>query len=194
MLSVLIEKEVINWNGGIMKKIFIGLLLIFINFNLTLGAVKIGLFPDFLGYIVMLSGLTEMSGMSELFGKAKPWASGMAVYTGILYGMDLFGITIANLFSIVLGLTSLAISLYISYNIVMGVIEVELNNKVDLNGENLKSAWKAMTLFNVITYFSVFVTALSVILIIGAIIIAIYFLILFNKSKNMYYESFPYQT
>lgn len=76
-----------------MRNIFIGLMLVFIDFNLNIGSSQIGLIPDFAGYIVLAAGLREMAGESNMFAKAGPFASGMAVYTGIIYLMDLFGVS-----------------------------------------------------------------------------------------------------
>jgi len=44
-----------------MSRIFTGFLFIFLDFNLNLGNSQIGLIPDFIGYIIMLGGLAEMS-------------------------------------------------------------------------------------------------------------------------------------
>ena len=76
-----------------MRNIFIGFILIFLDFNLTINNSQIGLIPDFIGYIIMINGLTEMADDSRLFLKSKPYAAGMAVYTGILYFADMFGIS-----------------------------------------------------------------------------------------------------
>ena len=40
-----------------MSSIFTGMLLVFLDFNINLGRSKIGLLPDFIGYIVMAGGL-----------------------------------------------------------------------------------------------------------------------------------------
>jgi len=67
------------------------MLLVFLDFNINLGRSKIGLLPDFIGYIVMAGGLAELQSESESFAKVKGFAKGMAVYSGILYLLDLLG-------------------------------------------------------------------------------------------------------
>ncbi len=105
-----------------MNNIMIGFIFVFLDFNLTFGNSKIGLIPDFIGYMVMAKGLIQMAEESLLFMKAKPYATGMAVYTGVLYFMDLSGISVLlGALSYILAIVSTIISLYISYNIVMGV-------------------------------------------------------------------------
>ncbi|NLK73333.1 MAG: hypothetical protein GX285_09975 [Clostridiales bacterium] len=172
-----------------MRNIFIGFLLIFLDFNLNIGSSQIGLIPDFVGYIVMIKGLVEMAMESGQFIKVKPFASGMAVYTGILYVMDLFGISASlGALSYILGIASVIISLYISYSIVMGVREIEEKYSIFMNGDSLYSAWKILAILNILTFVLIIIPALAIICIIATFVIAILFLVAFNKSKNLYYE------
>lgn len=173
-----------------MKNIFIGFILIFLDFNLNLGSSRIGLIPDFIGYIVMISGLVEMSGESPLFMKVRPYAAGMAVYTGILYFLDFVGASVSlGAFSYVLAFTSAAISLYISYNIVMGVMYVERNLNTSLNGDRLKSTWTLLAVFNILTFAMLLNPFLALITIIISFVVGICFLVAFNNSKNLYYNT-----
>lgn len=172
-----------------MKNIFTGFLLIFLDFNLDLGASRIGLIPDFIGYIIMISGLKEMAEESPLFLKAKPFAAGMAIYTGILYFMDMFAISASlGAFTYVLGITSTIISLYISYKIIMGVRDMEEKYNTPLNGDSLKSVWTALVLFNILTFVLLLLPPLAIVSILISLIAAICFLVAFNRSKNLYYQ------
>lgn len=172
-----------------MKKIFIGFLLIFLDFDLNLGNSKIGLIPDFIGYIVMINGLLEMEGESPLFIKVKSFATLMAVYTGILYFMDLVGISTASgSLSIILGITSTVISLYISWNIIMSVKDMEEKYNASLNGNSLKSTWTILAIFNILNFVFILIPALAILCIVVSFIVAICFLAAFNNSKNLYYE------
>ncbi len=172
-----------------MKKIFTGFILIFLDFNLNIGNAQIGLIPDFIGYIVMINGLVQMGDESPLFMKVKPLASGMAVYTGILYFLDLVGISVSlGAVYYILAIASVVISLYISYNIVMGVIEMEEKYNRPLNGSKLKSTWTILAVFNILTFISLIIPVLAIVCIVVTIIVGICFLVSFNTSKNMYYD------
>lgn len=172
-----------------MRNIFIGFILVFLDFNLTLGNSKIGLIPDFIGYIVMINGLVELAEESPYFIKIKPYVTGMVIYSGILYVLDLLGAAASlGAFTYVLAILSTVISLYISYNIVMGVIEMERNYNTDLNGDSLKSAWNLLALFEVLTFILLFIPPLAIVSIIITFIIAVCFLVAFSKSKNSYYN------
>lgn len=173
-----------------MKNIFIGFILIFLDFNLNRGGnAQIDLIPDFVGYIVMINGLKEMYSESTLFMKVKPYVTGMAVYTGVLYFLDLVGVSVSlGVLTYVLAITSTAVSLYISYNIVMGVIDMEGKYNTLLNGDNLKSTWTLSAVFNVLTFVLMWIPPIAIICIIVSFIAAICFLVAFNNSKNLYYD------
>ena len=172
-----------------MKNIFIGFLLIFLDFNLNLGNSTIGLIPDFIGYTLMINGLSEMKEESLLFTKIQPYATGMAVYAGILYFLDIIGFsTSTNPSYYILAIISTIISLYISYKIIMGIIEMESKYNTFLNGTKLRSIWNILAVFNVLTFLSLFIPIFAIACIIVTFIIAIYFLVAFNYSKNLYYE------
>lgn len=172
-----------------MKNILIGFILIFLDFSLNLGNSKIGLLPDFVGYIVMINGLVEMAEESTLFTRIKPYVTAMAVYTAFLYLLDLGGISVTlGILSYVLAFTTTAVSLYISYNIVMGIIDMEEKNNANLDGNSLKSAWKLLAVFNILAFVSLLIPLVALICIIVSFIVAIYFLVAFNNSKNLYYD------
>jgi hypothetical protein len=173
-----------------MRNIFTGFILIFLDFSLDLGNSKIGFIPDFIGYIVIINGLEEMVGESTFFMKVKPFVASMAVYTGILYLLDLVGVSVSlGALSYVLAFMSTAVSLYISYNIVMGVIDMEGKYNTLLNGDSLKSTWKLHAVFNVLTFVSLLIPPLAIIFIIVSFIVAICFLLAFYNSKNLYYDT-----
>ncbi len=172
-----------------MKNIFIGFIFIFLDFHLSLGSSKIGLIPDFVGYIIMINGLAEMSGQSMRFMKIKSYASGMAVYSGLLYLLDLMGISVSlGVLTYIFAIISTAVSLYISYNIVMGVIEVEEKYNVRLNGDSLKSTWTFIAVLDVLSFVLLLIPPAAFICMILSFIAAIFFLFAFNNSKNLYYN------
>jgi len=171
------------------KNIFIGLLFIFLNFNLNLGGMQIDLLPNFVGYLLMIKGIDELIKESEFFDKVRPWAVIMACYTGVIFFLDLIGVSYQlQGFSIILGIINMSISFFILYQIVSGIIDIEQKYGIILEGDKLKSLWSCMTIFDVLIYVSLFFPAFTVVLSIIAIIIHIIFLIAFNNSKNLYYN------
>lgn len=170
-----------------MSNIFIGFLLIFLDINLILNQGTIGLTPDFIGYIFVVKGIAEMASESTLFMKVRSLCIGMAIYTGVIYVIELFGIkTQLDWLGVLLGFVSTILSLYISYTIVCGVQEIETLRAIDLNGNKLRSTWTYMAICQVIIYLSIFMPILAIILFIISTIISIIFLVNLNTSKNNY--------
>ncbi|SMC63677.1 hypothetical protein [Papillibacter cinnamivorans] len=172
-----------------MRNIWIGMILIFLDFNLNIGSSQIGLIPDFLGYIILINGLSEMNRESPQFGRVKPFAIGMAIYTAILYVMDFLGISAAlGGFPYLLGVVSTLVSLYISYHIVTGVREIEETRGTFMNGDALKTAWNRLAVFSVIALFAVWIPFLALFILIAGFIVSILYLVAFNTAKKLYYE------
>ena len=76
-----------------MPQVFWGILFLFLNVNLTFGSVTIGLFPDFVGYLLLLQGARTLAGRIARFSRLEPLCVGGAAYTGVLYLLNLFGVS-----------------------------------------------------------------------------------------------------
>lgn len=173
-----------------MKNILIGFIFILLDFTLNLSNTKIDLIPDLVGYLFILSGLNEMSRESVMFNKTKPFATAMAVYSGLLFFVDLMGGSISfGGLNYILALISIVVALNISYQIVMGVIDIEGQYNRNLNGNSLKSTWTLLAIFRILAFFFMVIPLFSILCIIGAFILDICFLVAFNSSKNLYYNS-----
>lgn len=171
-----------------MQLLFTGMILIFIDINFTVGTGVIGLVPDFVGYIYIYKGLFELTEESPHFQQVLPLSKVMVVVMAVIYAMDALSITTASQsLSILLGMITTAISLYTIYHIVRGVLDIETSKNIDLFGEKLFSTWKMWAVFATLSVMPVPVTALSVILIFISLIMAIIFLVTFEKSKRQYY-------
>jgi hypothetical protein len=172
-----------------MSNIFIGALFVFLNFTININGIKIGLIPDFIGYIIMVKGLAELENESPYFLKAKGFAKGMAVYTAILYAMDLFGLSYNfGIVAYLLGIASIILTLYTSYMVVKGIEEMEAIRNTDLNAESLYSVWKVHAGFTLAACVLIIIPFLSVICLLVSFVAAIVFLVALNKSKKLYYS------
>jgi len=173
-----------------MQKIFIGMLLVFLNFNINVGASKIGLIPDFIGYFYMLKGACELWSFSRRFSEITSYITGMTGFSALCYVVDLFGISAyTNLpITLFLGLISTFLSLFISYKIIMGIKEIELNHGEDLNSGQLYSTWQISAVCSLLSFALFFSAMLVAIGAIVAFIAKICYLYLFHKTKNLFYE------
>lgn len=174
-----------------MRKIFIGFIWIFLDFNLNLDHAEIGLIPDFIGYIFLAKGLAELAGESLLFTKARFVAIGLGIYAGIVYAMDLYGIS-AQLgwLGVLLNFISAILSLYLVYEIVGGVREMESRYGVGLNGKKLSYIWRYMAIFQISVYLFYRFPRFSLICILATLVVWILFLVAFYTTKELY-EALP---
>lgn len=172
-----------------MRNIFIGFLLVLLDFNLNLNQCSVDLLPDFVGYIILVNGFHELEQESSYFIKVRPYSIGMAVYTGILFVLDLFGASL-NLSGLdfILGIIAIVALFYIAYCIVQGVKEMEASHGAFLNGDKLNSLWKWWAIFTAVAYVLMLIPSLSIVCTIISLISAIAFLIAINTSKNLYYD------
>ena len=129
----------------LMKRIFIGLVFILLNLNIDIGSIRIGFIPDFLGYIMIYKGLGELEDKSENFNNAKRFCIPLAIYSGIIYVINILGINFAEdsfddngyIIFIIFELTASIMSLYILYGIIKGINDLEDCYIYNLNYEKL---------------------------------------------------------
>lgn len=176
-----------------MNNLFIGMMLVYLSISFTFGNSKIDLLPDFIGFFIIVKGLVELSDKSDKFTKIKPFVQGLSIYTLITFCLNLFGlVNVLGGFAVILGIVYMILLIYTTYTIVLGIKDIENNLNTSLNSEKLMSNWKLMTIFNVLTFVTIFIPAISVICLIINIVFIILFLISFNTTKNLYYENNKY--
>ena len=79
-----------------MTGFFWGFLLIFLDFSLNISGHEIGIFPDFLGFILLFRSALPMMGRSLSFSQLARLSRSMLIYSAGVYAMDLLGVN-ANL-------------------------------------------------------------------------------------------------
>ena len=175
----------------VINRIFIGMIFLFLDFNLDFNGSRIGLLPDFIGYIFILRGLNELAGFSSCFVKVMPHVKVMAVYAAVIYAMSLFGVYIDASLGLLLGFVTMLLALFISYNIVMGVKDIEADSGQSLNSGQLYSAWRLLAIFQVLTFVLLYIQTLTTLCILAVLIAQIYYLYVFNITKRLFYEQNP---
>lgn len=172
-----------------MNNIFWGMLFIFLDFHLEFGGSKIGLIPDFIGYILIAYGIRELTTGRDRFSRMRTLAVVLTVYNAALYAMDFLGMSISLLpeVSIVLGLASLLASLYFSYNIVMGIKDLEAALEQDIGARRLYTVWTISAILSLAIYVLILIPVLNVLSIIAGLIVGIVFLVYLYRAKKLYY-------
>ena len=170
-----------------MRNIFWGLILVFIDFNITMECGSIGLLPDFIGYALIASGLSCMAEEGIRFVKARPFAMFMIFYTGIIYVLDFAGM-LGNMGAagVVIEAVALAVSFYIEYEIVKGVMDMEDRYRKRFGGQRLFAIWKVAVVAAVASYVCLLIPEVALSMIIASLIVNILFLVQFNTAKSLY--------
>lgn len=172
-----------------MGHIFKGLVFVMLDFYINLGAIRIGFLPDFVGYLLMIRGLEELKEENRRFPATISLAKVMVVYSGVLYAMDLFGISVEHEFlAWVLGVAGMILRLMIIYRIVQGIRDMESGRLWDLQGEKLHSLWLAMAVLSGITQLLSWMPLVGVMSSIAGLIVCICFLVAFHGTKRRHEE------
>ncbi len=179
-----------------MNSIFFGMIFVFFDFHLDLDAMRIGLIPDFIGYYFMYKGLREIGGLSPRFAKTEPFVVGMLVFSAVSYLLDLVGMASAfgGVAGTILSLAALALSLYISYSIIMGIKDIEADRGVNLDSARLYSVWKLQVVFSAISFVLLLVPVLAFVSILVSVAISAYYLYVFHKTRRLFNEHISVDT
>ena len=171
-----------------MSRLFWGFFLIFVNFNLNVNAHTLNLLPPFVGYILLLQGMRELEPESERFQGPQKFSIGMAVYTGILWLGDLLGAgSDGSWLGTVLGLVSVAVSLYVSWAVIQGVRDMENRRGTGLNGAAMQRAWAVLAVAEASCYAMLFLTpAMAAVGAIAALVGIVMMLAAFWRGKKLY--------
>ncbi len=176
-----------------MTLIFVGYLFIYFHIFIN----EIDLLPNFLGFILIAAGLSKLADESPYFSKAIPWSVSMIVLSILPHVPILFGIPLEGFVSVLVEWVGIAITLYMSYNIVAGVGDLEENKDLNLGYENLNFAWKIHALLTIICallyYVPIdFIQTIRVVLIIINLGVNIAFLVLLFKARTRYQSAPSY--
>ena len=189
-----------------MKKIFIGLLFITLNFNIEIGASAISLLPDFVGYILIYLGMREIEHLSNHFLSGKRISVAAAVVSTITYVIAALGISYTGEYYIdeelypfafdsfyqtagfLLDIATEALTIYIMYQLIKGIEDMEMSFKSDLNSDTLMKLWIASLILSVTTYFMICVHfwSIAAIAMIANVVLALVFIFQFRTTMKIY--------
>ena len=173
-----------------MNKLFWGFFFIFLNFNIDFDTIRVGLIPAFVGYLLLFSGLAELSEESPRFEKIRPFCIVMAVYTGFLWVGDLFGLSLTAppVVLVLLSVASAVLSYYISFCIVWGIGDIEASNRYPLGAERLKKCWFALIILHTLSLLCAYMQMAGIVFLglVCGLVALICFLCFFYRTKNNY--------
>jgi hypothetical protein len=175
--------------GKNMKKIFIGLIFIFFNFNITLGTSILPLLPDFIGYLLISLGAKEMIDASAKFDNVSAFSKLLTFVFGVFFVMDVMGISASmaqmTLFNWLFGLAVMVIELYLLYLLTMAVLELKPRLSYPSEADRLYQIFKYHAISAAVaSLFIIILPILGIIAMIITVFFAILYIVIFNRIKN----------
>ena len=164
-----------------MDRIFYGLIFVLLSVQFN----TVDLLPDWLGYLLMYSGLGQLASESRHFSALRPLCLVMNVCT-LLLGFAKFPEPVL----IVLGMVSVAVKLYVLRRLVQGMEELQAHcTTANLEIDTLRSRWTLVVTAETVVCAAVLLRMNGLITgLIGlaSIIISVLFLMVFHRARLAY--------
>ena len=170
-----------------MKNIFLGFLFVMLDFNLNIGASTIGLIPDFIGFWFFIKGMEELTEESNTLAKNIGLSMVLMVCSGVIYLIELLGIQL-GLLGIIIGLAMTIAQLYLEYQVITGMFELEAYNNHYFGADDCKTKWIFAMAMILLNYVFMWFPIINIVGILVAFAMCIVFLVSVNAFKNNYYE------
>lgn len=180
-------------------KILIGLALVCLELPISFETAILGyeltilidLFPDVLGFILLIMGHRELAQENDYFYKNIKFSLWCATVAAMIFIMDLTGITAQGDFQpLLLRMLLLVLECICLFRIVRGVRQVEKDYDINLKGKLFLGVWIAYTVVTALTFvFSTYQAGDPLVLLQATLSFA--YVALFFKFKNVYEEIRP---
>lgn len=130
-----------------MYRLFWGLFFVLLDWKITLGTAVIEIFPDFLGFYLLMKGMEELAGKSRFFNKGRHWSFGLALASGVCFGAELMDPdTGTKVFLWMLGFVLVLIGLALIRNLLKGCRDMGMDT------ETLGGMWWILAVLQSICY------------------------------------------
>ncbi|MCR4716580.1 MAG: hypothetical protein K5656_05320 [Lachnospiraceae bacterium] len=140
-----------------MLKLFIGLALAVLNYDINLSGHVIGIFPHFLGFFLIVLGIQEMEKKDDTFTKAMLPAYIMLVYSLAFYAAKSFGASLyleekMPYLLYFIQLLETVGTMLVAYFITFAYTHYEHKNRMDVGCKKLQTFWKVMCIGFIVYY------------------------------------------
>ena len=172
-----------------MGSIFAGLVLVLFDFYFNIGSHSFNILPTFLGYLLILRGMSAMEGCAL-------WRKNDLVIGALIYSvahwllLALVGGKIAADIILILGLAAAVLQLLVTRRIAKGFLELEKEIYEDKYGERLMGGWKLLVIATVGANL-LLVLGLSAFAVIINFVGAVLYLICFGQAWKWYKDNRP---
>lgn len=177
-----------------MKKIFIGLFFILLDFNLRYPTGTentyyiIGLLPSFIGFILIALGLKKLAGRNRFFAMGVNAAWLMTGVTLVNYVLNATGLAFRVLsLSLILGVVAVVGTVALPFVIIRGAKEEEIRTNTSWNTRQMMRFWTFYAAFVVLQNIMAFMPVAQVYMFVmlGTYVAVGGLLVAFGKVKNI---------
>lgn len=170
-----------------MNTIFLGLVLVLLDVDVTIGTATIELLPDFLGFFLILKGMTSLAGENKFFNLGRHMAFGLAIAYFVLFVAALMNPgTVGKVIFWCAGLAALIGQLALMKKIVAGVRQMELDLGRDLKGERIQAMWLILVVLSILRHLLSWVPIVGGVCGIAELLVGILFLAAFRECAKRY--------
>lgn len=125
-----------------MNRLFWGLFLCLLDYEITVGTAVLDLLPDYLGFFLVMKGMEQLAGENSFFDRGRHLAFGMIIVSVILFIADLMNPAgMVRVWLWALELIGLIILLVLIRMNITGILWLERDHNLKLRGDLLKSLW-----------------------------------------------------
>ena len=172
-----------------MSDIFVGLILLFFNFNLNLGASSIGLLPSFVGAYMIWTGTRELAAESETMRELDTVLKVAIGVHAVIWVCNFFGMTRGKELELkAVDVVLQLLNLFILHQLTGGMEDLEKLRGVDMRVEMLKRWWMGLFVFSMLNVLW-FLGLRSVLCTIGWFVALLGYLVCFSDGKKAYIMS-----
>lgn len=170
-----------------MKKLVLGLVFIFFNFNIPLNTSVINLIPSFLGYYFIIKACVRLADETSnlRYLETKKIASLLFVVSLFIFVFDLLGLGAVNpMFSLMIGLLNLVLFLIFLYHLTQSVSQTTQFNLSDSWIKQFKSFYTWIALLSVMGFVLLIAPTFAVFAVLAAYVFNIRYLLMLNSLKK----------
>lgn len=173
-----------------MNRLFWGLFLCLLDYDVTVGTAVFGLLPDFIGYFLMMKGMAELAGENRFFDRGRHLAFVMAVVSAVLYIAHLADPdSMASVVLWTVELVVLVVQLILVRMIIFGVAGLEREHELTMRSELLKSMWLILIVIYPLAHIVSWLPLVGDICGMASVVVGALFLAVFWDSRKAFYQS-----
>jgi hypothetical protein len=140
-----------------MIKLFIGIALTILNYDVSVSGHVMGVFPHFLGFLLIVLAINELEKKDDTFERVMLPSYIMIVYSLAFYAAKSFGASFyleshAPYLLYFIQLLETIGTMLVIYFVIFGIVHYEHRLRIDVGAEKMKTMWKVLGISFILYY------------------------------------------